>query len=39
VTITCYQREKTAPLYLFLYLDRPGQLASALARVDAAART
>jgi hypothetical protein len=32
VTITCYQLEKTAPLYVFLYLDRPEQLASALAR-------
>jgi hypothetical protein len=39
VTITCYQREKTAPLYLFLYLDRPDQLANALARLCLERRT
>jgi hypothetical protein len=32
VTLTCYQREKSAPRYVFLYLDRPDQLANALAR-------
>jgi hypothetical protein len=32
VTITCYQIEKSAPRYVFLYLDRPDQLANALAR-------
>jgi hypothetical protein len=35
VTITCYQRERIAPLYLFLYLDRPEQLANALAPLRA----
>lgn len=32
VTLTCYQLEKRAPRYVFLYLDRPEQLANALAR-------
>ena len=31
VTITYYQLEKRAPLYVFLYLDQPEQLASLLA--------
>jgi hypothetical protein len=30
VTLTCYQIEKTAPQYVFLYLDRPEQLVSPL---------
>jgi hypothetical protein len=30
VTLTCYQLEKSAPRYVFLYLDRPEQLANAL---------
>ena len=36
VTITCYQLEKTAPLYVFLYLDRPEQLVNALESAPAA---
>ena len=31
VTITYYQLEKSAPRYVFLYLDRPDQLAAMLA--------
>jgi hypothetical protein len=31
VTITCYQIEKTAPRYVFVYLDRPQELLHALA--------
>jgi len=31
VTLTCYQLEKRAPRYVFLYLDRPETLSSALA--------
>ena len=30
VTLTCYQLEKSAPCYVFLYLDRPEQFANAL---------
>ena len=33
VTLTCYQLEKSAPRYVFLYLDRPEQLANALPRL------
>ncbi|KQQ92439.1 hypothetical protein [Massilia sp. Leaf139] len=35
VTITHYQREKVAPRYVFLYLDRPDQLITALAPAGA----
>jgi hypothetical protein len=33
VTITYYQLEKSAPRYVFLYLDRPDQLTAMLAEV------
>jgi hypothetical protein len=32
LTLTCYQLEKSAARFVFLYLDRPEQLANALAR-------
>lgn len=32
VTLTCYQLDQSARRFVFLYLDRPEQLASALAR-------